>query len=89
MLAHDLIAHHARLMPDATAWTFEGQRTGWAELAHRVERLSANLRRFGIGPGDPVGLFSENSDVLAELYFALSRAGSFNRFPLSLNAQGK
>jgi acyl-CoA synthetase (AMP-forming)/AMP-acid ligase II len=76
MLAHDLIAHHARLMPDATAWTFEGQRTGWAELAHRVERLSANLRRFGIGPGDPVGLFSENSDALAELYFALSRAGA-------------
>lgn len=76
VLAHDLIEHHARLRPQAAAWTFEGRRTGWAELAHRVDRLSANLRRFGVGPGDRVGLLSENSDSLAELYFALSRAGA-------------
>ncbi len=75
MLIHELIEGNARRAPNGLAWQFGDRRHTWAEIEERTARIAANLSFRGFRPGDRFALFSENSDYLAELYFALARCG--------------
>lgn len=48
----------------------------YGELAERVARLAAVLRRLGVQPGDRVGMLALNSDRYLEFYFATWWAGA-------------
>ena len=75
MLIHQLIEGNARRAPNALAWQFRDRRCTWREAAERTANIAANLAALGLRPGDRMVLFSENSDTLAELFFALARCG--------------
>jgi acyl-CoA synthetase (AMP-forming)/AMP-acid ligase II len=75
MLTHELIESNARRLPHAVAWEYAGRRRTWAEADEATASLAANLAGLSFRPGDRVGLFSENSDHLADLYFAFARCG--------------
>ena len=75
LLAHELIERNGRRDPDGWAWSFGDRKTTWSAAAERIARLSENLVHLGLRSGDRLGLFSENTDRLAELYYALARAG--------------
>ena len=75
MLIHELVQGNAWRAPHGLAWRFGERRTTWRELEERTARISANLARRGFRAGDRLALFSENSDTLAELFFALARSG--------------
>ena len=75
MLIDEIIAGNARRTPHAVGWTFDHRPWTWDEIDRRISAQADGLRALGLEPGDRVALFSENSHVLAELYFALPRAG--------------
>jgi len=75
VLIHELVEGNARRAPGDLAWQFGERRTTWGELEKRTARIAANLAVRGFRAGDRIALFSENSDTLAELFFALARCG--------------
>jgi len=65
---HDLVRERIRATPDAEALlgpedpvTGRPERLTYAELGRRVGLLARHLRRLGVGPETPVGLFVERS----------------------------
>jgi acyl-CoA synthetase (AMP-forming)/AMP-acid ligase II len=75
MLVHEIVAGNARRRPESVAWRFQGRAWRWGEVAARTDRLCLALQAMGFSCGDRVGVFAENSHLLAELYFALPRIG--------------
>ena len=75
MLIHELIEGNARRAPEALAWQYGERRRTWAQLEERTARIAANLASRGFRCGDRIALFSENTDRLAELFFAFARCG--------------
>lgn len=75
MLIGEILAGNARRYPKRLAWSFEGQSWTWAQVNERVNRLANALIAKGLKPQDRVAFLSENSHRLAELYFALGKAG--------------
>ena len=74
-----IFRHGARVHRDSEVVTFDG--TGcaaatFAEVADRVERLAAALRRLGVGEGDVVGTFMWNNQEHLEAYFAVPGLGA-------------
>jgi fatty-acyl-CoA synthase len=51
-------------------------RTTYGELADRVLRLASVLRDLGVGPGDRVGSFANNTSRHMELYYAVPLVGA-------------
>jgi fatty-acyl-CoA synthase len=51
-------------------------RTTYGELSERVLRWVTVLRDLGVGPGDRVGTFANNSSRHVELYYAVPLAGA-------------
>ncbi|MDP6174487.1 MAG: AMP-binding protein, partial [Rhodospirillales bacterium] len=74
MLVGDLLASNARRLPDAPAWTFEGETWSWAQANRRINRLANALSAMGFQSQDRVAILAGNSNHLAELYFALAKA---------------
>ncbi len=66
--------HGAGQVVDALATG--ASRITYADLAERVLRLVAVLRHLGVGPGDRVGTFANNSSRHVELYYAVPLAGA-------------
>jgi acyl-CoA synthetase (AMP-forming)/AMP-acid ligase II len=75
MLVDEIIAGNARRKPDAIGWRFGERALSWREIDERVNRTANALLELGLVPGDRIALMSENSHQLAELYFAIPRAG--------------
>ena len=75
MLTGEIIAGNARRFPARIAWHFEGQAWTWREVNERVNRLANALLARGLKPRDRVAFLAENSHRLAEIYFALAKAG--------------
>lgn len=75
MLVDEIIAGNARRRPDAIGWRFGERVLTWREIDERVNRAANALLGLGLVRGDRVALLSENSHQLAELYFAIPRAG--------------
>jgi fatty-acyl-CoA synthase len=54
----------------------EPERTSYADLAARVDRLCGALKAMGVGPGDRVATFSWNTQRHLELYLAVPCMGA-------------
>jgi fatty-acyl-CoA synthase len=65
----------ARKTPDAVALVHEGATVTYAELALRVVRLAAALRKLGVGRGDRVAYLGFNHPSFLETLFATGTLG--------------
>ncbi len=72
---HQLFARQAVLAPGAVALVHGDERLSYAELATRVERLAAVLRRAGVGPETRVGVLLERSPAAVVALLAVLAAG--------------
>ena len=75
MLIGEIPAGNARRFQDRLAWRFEGQSWTWRQVDERVNRFANALIATGMQQQDRVAFLSENSHRLAEIYFALAKAG--------------
>src|SRR6185295_16127229 len=60
-LLHRLIEAQVRRTPDAVALSAEAGALTYAGLDARANRLARHLRRLGVGPEAPVGIYLERS----------------------------
>ncbi|HEV2736701.1 MAG TPA: amino acid adenylation domain-containing protein, partial [Longimicrobiaceae bacterium] len=72
---HDLFAAQARRTPHAVALSHRDQAVTYAELDRRSARLANALRRRGVRPETPVGIFLGRTPELAVAMLAVLRAG--------------
>jgi len=78
----DLFDEQVRKRPDAMAVVHDGESLSYAGLADRSAALAAHLRRLGVVPDDPVGLFVEPSlDLMVGVWGILRAGGAY--LPLS------
>ena len=75
MLTGEILAGNARRFPQRTAWFFQGESWTWRQVNERVNRLANALLACGFKPQDRVAFLAENSHRLAEIYFAIAKAG--------------
>ncbi len=61
---------------DAVVFPALGLRWSWSELDRRVDAVASGLIRLGVGPGDPVGIWSMNVPEWVVAQFAVGRIGS-------------
>ena len=71
-----LAAHHADVMAVDAPHAAHQERFTYAELEARIRAVAAALRALGVGPGDVVGLFAENSPRWLVMDQGLMRAGA-------------
>ncbi|WP_165223856.1 long-chain-fatty-acid--CoA ligase [Aquisphaera insulae] len=64
----------ATSLGDRTAFRFEEESVGFAELDRRADRIAAALRDAGIGPGDRVAILAKDSLASYEVLFGAARA---------------
>jgi fatty-acyl-CoA synthase len=78
-LSIGMIFQHGRtVFGDSEVVTFEGdtsRRAEFSEVADRVDRLAAALRRLGVESGDRVATFAWNTQEHVEAYFAIPCIG--------------
>src|SRR5437588_10079229 len=70
-----ILARQARRVPDSPAIHFYGRAVTFAELDSAVGRFAGFLQARGLGPGDRVAIFLENSPQFAIAYYGTLRAG--------------
>ncbi len=75
MLIGDTICGAARRRPDEIAWRFHGRSWSWEDANQRVNRAANALLGLGFQFQDRIGLLTTNSAQLAEMNFALAKAG--------------
>ena len=85
MLTSDTIEAMARRDPTGTAWSFGDNRRSWAEADERANRIANALLDLGMAAQDRIGILATNSDQLADLFFALGKAGLV-AVPLNIRA---
>ncbi|MFJ1901978.1 amino acid adenylation domain-containing protein [Streptomyces sp. NPDC088115] len=74
--AHELFEEQAALTPGATALIHGDERTGYAELDARADRLAGLLTARGVRPGDTVGVYLERSASLVVAVLGILKAGA-------------
>jgi len=73
-----IFRHGRAVFGDSEVVTFEGdgsRRASFTEVAGRVDRLAAALRRLGVESGDRVATFAWNTQEHLEAYFAIPCIG--------------
>ena len=70
-----IFARQAKRVPEKPALIFYGREIRFAELSDAVDRFAGWLRARGIGAGDRVAIFLENSPQFAIAYYGTLRAG--------------
>ena len=70
-----LFARQAQRVPRKPALIFYGREVTFAELHDAVDRFAGWLRSRGVGAGDRVAIFLENSPQFAIAYYGTLRAG--------------
>jgi long-chain acyl-CoA synthetase len=70
-----LFARQAERVPRKPALIFYGREVTFAELHDAVDRFAGWLRSRGVGAGDRVAIFLENSPQFAIAYYGTLRAG--------------
>ncbi len=76
LLVHQLFQHCAARNPEQTAVAYSGERLCYAELDRRAERLAADLRARGIGPGRSVALCLDRSPAMVVALLAVLKSGA-------------
>ncbi|MER5179097.1 long-chain-fatty-acid--CoA ligase [Streptomyces sp. NPDC002896] len=76
MTISDQLARHARMTPDATAFTFAGTHRSYGQLDDRVSRLANAMAERGVRTGDRVAVLAYNGLEIVETYLACARAGA-------------
>jgi len=76
MLLHDLLRTSAARFPDKAACVCEGQRWTYTHLEEASNRLAHGLADAGIGPGDRVAVWLDNSIESVLSVFAILKAGA-------------
>lgn len=77
-LIHEMIAQQARLTPDRTAVIFRDGALTYGELTGEVKRLSARLRRYGVGAENVVGVCLDRSiEMLVAMIAVLDAGGAY------------
>jgi fatty-acyl-CoA synthase len=71
----DVVATHARLIPDKLAARDSRRSLTFCEWNERADRLAKGLRSLGLSKGDRVALLAYNCIEWMEMYVALARAG--------------
>jgi long-chain acyl-CoA synthetase len=71
-----MIAHHARLTPDAEAIVWEDLRISYGELDRLSNRVAHALTEMGIGHGDKVALNCPNLPFFPIVYYGILKAGA-------------
>jgi acyl-CoA synthetase (AMP-forming)/AMP-acid ligase II len=72
----DVYRRNAEFFPDRPAFLFEGALVTHAEYLRRVEKVAAGLAQLGVGPGDRVGVLSQNSLEMLDLIGAVALLGA-------------
>jgi amino acid adenylation domain-containing protein len=73
-----LIAEQAARTPDRTAVVADDRSLTYAELASRAWQLAGHLRKMGIAPEVPVGVFTDrSSDMVVGLLGVLQSGGAY------------
>jgi long-chain acyl-CoA synthetase len=72
----DVYRRNAQFFPDNVAFIFEGKRVTHSGYLQRIERLAAGLVHLGVGPGDRVGILSQNSLEMVDLIGAVALLGA-------------
>jgi len=78
IIAHDWIAHHARISPEREAIhdLASGRRFSYKQFDTRITQLALYLRSLSVGEGDRVAVLSHNDSDVFEIQFACSRLGA-------------
>jgi acyl-CoA synthetase (AMP-forming)/AMP-acid ligase II len=71
----DVVATHARLIPDKLAARDSRRSLTFREWDERADRLAKGLCSLGLSKGDRVALLAYNCVEWMEMYVALARAG--------------
>ena len=75
---HQLFEAQVKRTPDRVAAVFESEELTYAQLDRRANQLARHLRRLGVKPGVPAGVFVERSlDMLIGLLGVLKAGGSY------------
>jgi non-ribosomal peptide synthetase component F len=74
---HSLFEAQVERTPDAPALLFEGERLSYGELNRRANQLAHRLKKLGIGPEVPAGVFVERSTEMVVALLAILKAGGF------------
>lgn len=72
----DAVLHHAKRKPTGLALEMNDERVSWAELAHRTSAVAHALAGLGVGPGDVVALFGNNSPNYFAFILGCTRVGA-------------
>ena len=72
----NLVAHHARYRPQASALTFGDLTLDWRQLDARTSRLAHALQAAGVGQGDRVVTVLGNCLEMIDIYWACARMGA-------------
>ena len=75
-LLHDGLMAHAEERPHHPAVITGDERLSYAELAARARRLARGLQALGVGRGDRVAIYLENSATVVAALYAASLAGA-------------
>lgn len=73
---HDYLLLNAAEVPDQVAYVFYGRELSWQEVADSAKRLAGYLRAQGIGKGDRVGLYLQNSPQYIIAHYAIQMLGA-------------
>ena len=73
-MLHEYLERAAARAPDKTALVYRGQRLTWGEVDRLAAQIGVLLRQLGIGRGDRVVVYLDNSVELAASIFGILRA---------------
>jgi amino acid adenylation domain-containing protein len=72
---HEWFRRQAEETPDAVAITFDGQHFTYAALLARSNQVANHLRKFGVRPDEPVGIFLDRSFEMVVALLGILQAG--------------
>lgn len=72
---HEIFEAESAKTPEAVALVFGGECVTYAQLNERADRLAGRLRAFGLGIGEPVGIYLDRSIEMIVALLAVMKAG--------------
>lgn len=76
MLIHQLLQKHAEEQPEKEALVYHGRRVSYREYLENVDRAAAAMVSLGVGRGDRVALYINNSPEYVYCYIAATSIGA-------------